>query len=147
MVDVGHRCVENMYTSWRTTVKGFVQTKQEAIHFGSKSSKMDELEVDEAVVRKTELGDNKVQWHEVVGLKRRGDRESLLITKRPAAGSSAAASLRDCVQRPLQDHNIIVWPSASAGTQVAAVCTFAKLVWEMVSRGSCRTIIAMCAIP
>ncbi len=107
MVDVGHPCVDNVYNSWRTVVKGYVQTKQEAIAFGSHpSGKMDEVEVDEAVIRKTELGDNQVQWHEAVGLKRRGGRKSLFISKRPAAGGSAATSCRDSFQTLLQDRHL-----------------------------------------
>lgn len=47
------------------------------------------VEVDEAVFRKNSVGADKVAWHEWVGIKRRGDPQSLILHKRPAANATS----------------------------------------------------------
>ena len=90
---VGHKAVEAIYTAWRTTLKGYVRHVQTGTTFGTSSpSLLDEVEVDETVVRKQHLANHQVQWQEAVALKRRGDRKSLVVLKRPAAANSAVVS-------------------------------------------------------
>ena len=92
IVDVSHRGVEAIYGAWRTTLRGYVKEIQGRTMFGSSDpKKLDEIEVDESVVRKQDIGNIQVQWNEIVGLKRRGDRKSLVVMKRPAARASAAS--------------------------------------------------------
>jgi len=84
-----------IYASWRKVLAGFVEGKQESIKFGDKRAggdpgKLDELEADEAVFRKTDIGNNEVQWQEYVGLKRRGDKGSLYVKKRDSASSQSS---------------------------------------------------------
>ncbi len=72
-----------------------VVSKQGPIQFGADtpgSSNVDEFEVDEVSLRKKDLGNNKVQWHEYVGGKRRGDRSSLVLEQRPAKRSQSSYS-------------------------------------------------------
>ncbi len=71
-----------------------MQSKQAGIKFGAPSGDLDEIEADEAVIRKNELEGHLVEWNEIVGLKRRGDRKSLVIMKRPSAECSVEMLLR-----------------------------------------------------
>ena len=88
--DVGHKRVDEVYKSWRNVAKNYVKGVQAKTKFGTPgggAQPHDEYEVDEAVVRKEDIEDNQVQWQEVVGLKRRGDRKSLVVHKRAASKS------------------------------------------------------------
>jgi len=89
---VTHKGVDPLYASWRKVLAGFVAAKQETVSFGRDvagcgSDAFDEIEVDESVFRKTALPDNQVEFHEYVGAKRRGDRQSLHLAKRAGARS------------------------------------------------------------
>ena len=95
---VSRKDVDRIYTEWRYVVGNYVREKQKSIKFGDlrgdgpdgprgKKRKVDELEADEAVFRKEEIGGNVVEWHEMVGLKRRGDRTSLFLQKRASKRS------------------------------------------------------------
>lgn len=59
----------------------WVEHKQAAIKVGGE---YEEIEADEVVVRKKSLAQNMVCWHEFVGVKQRGDRQSLILQKRAA---------------------------------------------------------------
>ena len=61
-------------------MKKWVEHKQATIKVGGNYT---EVEADEVVIRKKSLPRNKVQWYEYVGLKQRGDKESLILGKRP----------------------------------------------------------------
>ena len=71
---------------------------QDNVSFGPQSEVLagdvlDEVEADEAVWRKQSCGDNAVQWQEFIGVKRRGDRASLLLQERnPERSRSVGAS-------------------------------------------------------
>ena len=70
---VGPKMVSGVYTAIRKVVSSYMKVKQEVIKFDAPEGSLpDEFEVDEAVLRKLDIGDNKVQWNEMVGLKRRG---------------------------------------------------------------------------
>ena len=86
--DVEHHRVDAVYKAWRHVLKQYVKATQSKIKMGSPSgSAPDQYEVDEAVFRKEDIGDNQVQWQEMVGLKRRGDRKSLVLHKRTKENS------------------------------------------------------------
>ena len=83
--------VATVYKSWRLVLKNYVKVKQASIKFGAAAdAPLDEYEVDEAVFRKEDIGNNHVQWQEMIGLKRRGDRKPLVLHKRAAASSTSA---------------------------------------------------------
>ena len=77
---LSEKCVAAAYTRWRKVLKKWVEHKQAAIKVGRNYN---EIEADEVVIRKKSLPRNKVQWYEYVGLKQRGDKESLILEKRP----------------------------------------------------------------
>lgn len=94
---VGRWAVEEGYKRWRAVSSDYVKTKQKDIQFGTKSvpdkddnTPADEYEGDEVVFRKQDIGNNEVQWLEGVGLKRRGDRASLVLEERHSKRSTAA---------------------------------------------------------
>lgn len=67
----------------------FVEVKQESGVFGhavpassSQDDPLDGFEVDETCLRKRDVGENMVEWNEYVGMKRRGDPESLYLEQR-----------------------------------------------------------------
>ena len=73
---------------------GYVKNIQGRTMFGSSEpDKLDDIGVDESVVRRQHIGNDQVQWNEIVGLKRRGDRKSLVVLKRPAVRALAAPLL------------------------------------------------------
>ena len=83
------KAVSVIYGKWKTCVQRFVEAKQEAGVFGHSSTSssaapqpLDEFEVDETCVRKRDLGDDTVEWTEYVGMKRRGDPQSLYLEQR-----------------------------------------------------------------
>ena len=83
------KAVAVIYGKWKACVQRFVEAKQEAGVFGHSSASssaarkpLDEFEVDETCVRKRDLGDDTVEWTEYVGMKRRGDPQSLYLEQR-----------------------------------------------------------------
>lgn len=102
--DVSRKQATRIYSEWRRQVALYVEAHQANIRFGSnKSNVLDEIEVDEAVFRKSNVGGNAVQWHEFVGAKRRGDPSSLVLHRRPAGNSvslRAVACRRHAVPPP-----------------------------------------------
>lgn len=74
--------VERIFSNWRRTLAAHVENNQDKITFGGVEGAPDEFEVDEAVWRKQDIGDGKVELTEFVGLKRRGDRASLYLDRR-----------------------------------------------------------------
>jgi hypothetical protein len=80
------------YKAWRAVLVKYMKAEQSKVKFGTPSSSgatcaFDEFEVDEAVFRKGDIEDNQVQFQEFVGLKRRGDRKSLVLHKRDGDAS------------------------------------------------------------
>lgn len=88
---VGKKCVERVYRAWRACVATYMEDKQKGVIFGEsmrgRKRKLDEIEVGESVFRKRSASSDHVQWTGYVGLKRRGDRRSLILVKRPASNS------------------------------------------------------------
>lgn len=76
--------ISDAYARWRAVLKVWVEHKQASIRHGGN---YEEAEVDEVILRKRDLPGRKVAWTEYVGLKTRGDRESLVLRKRPASKS------------------------------------------------------------
>ena len=81
---LSEKCVAAAYTRWRKVLKKWVEHKQAAIKVGGDYK---EIEADEVVIRKKNLQRNQVQWYEYVGLKQRGEKESLILEKRSAVNS------------------------------------------------------------
>ena len=94
---VGEDAVTSGYKKWRCVVTAYVKANQSKIKFGqmhipaaSDNVPVDEYEGDEAVFRKRPIGKKKVRWLEGVGLKRRGDRKSLVVKSRAKKHSVSA---------------------------------------------------------
>ena len=81
--DLSHKKVDQVYKAWRVLLKDYIKETQKDISYGStEAGVLDEIEVDEAAFRKLDGPDGEVEWNEIVGSKRRGDRKSLYLEKR-----------------------------------------------------------------
>jgi hypothetical protein len=88
---VKRRKVQAIYKAWRGLLSGYVKSKQSQITYGaSPGEPLDEIEVDGAVFRKQDAPNHEVQWQEMIGTKRRGDRKSLVLERRSKARSVSA---------------------------------------------------------
>lgn len=101
---VKSKACQKVYRDYHWTVAQYVVGNQDKIKFGderlfdNQTDELDELETDEAVFRKTDVGKNVVEFQEAVGSKRRGDRKSLVLEWRApkSSRSTRAANGRAC---------------------------------------------------
>ena len=83
---INEKRVEKIRHRWRSVLTTYVRETQSS----SQGGEFQEIEVDECVVRKHLLGDT-VAWQGWLGSKVRGQRESLVLDKRPFANSVSYA--------------------------------------------------------
>ena len=70
------------------------------VHPPTKRKNLDESEVDETCLRKHDIGDQEVEWCEYVGLKIRGDPESLYLQQRDTSKSRSKRKSNGGVSPP-----------------------------------------------
>ena len=96
---ISKKIVESMRSRWRQLVRDWVVERQKTIKFGSLPAmaadgmelaplKLDEIEADAATFRKIDCNNGEVNWLEYDGLKRRGDRTSLVLERNTNSRSS-----------------------------------------------------------
>lgn len=101
------KLVDNVYTRWRSHLSLYVVYKQQSIVYGGSrsASVLDEVEVDEAIMRKSSIDDEQVEWQEYTGLKRRGDPKSLYLQKRDPKRSRSSRTMKGTAVPPPQSIN------------------------------------------
>ena len=83
--------IETVQASWRNLLKDFVIHVQRRLKAGGKGVV---VEADEAVLRKESVDDSSVKWTGVVGVKARGQRQSLALVQTTATSKRRAAKGR-----------------------------------------------------
>lgn len=118
------KSVSTLYGKWRVCLQQYVEAKQDSGFFGniassssSQTQPLDEFEVDETCVRKHDLPDDTVEWNEYVGLKRRGDPESLYLEQRDVEKSRSKRS-RTCHHRRTPSRSGCNWHVKKSGLEL-----------------------------
>ena len=83
--------IETVQASWRNLLKDFVIHVQRKLKAGGNGVI---VEADEAVLRKESIDDSSVKWTGVVGVKARGQRQSLALVQTTATSKRRAAKGR-----------------------------------------------------
>eukprot|EP00971_Amphidinium_carterae_P069419 1373460-Amphidinium_carterae.1 len=114
--DVNHKSVERVYNNLHSVMACKVRDIQEGIKFNATKSWVD-VEADEVILRKTSVGDNKVQWLSYLGLVKRGCPSSLVlielehrVTKKrsPGPGPLRSSEWKKIGQRYVEDQYLIL---------------------------------------